>query len=176
MSVGIEKPSPRWEMCVDLVQQFMGIATESMLSEQNPLETQTTNLANQIFFNIKNTVKRRLEKIKQTPDLYWHLKKKISNLSLQIGVADAITEESYLKSIYRMLIVQKANLFDSYMNGLNFMRKMEENRLKQPQMQNYITLNAIAKPPVASYSPSTNTIVIPRVLLGKPIFENAYPR
>lgn len=75
-----------------------------------------------------------------------------------------------------MLIVQKANLFDSYRNGLNFLRKVEEDRLKQPQPSDYVTPYALSKPPFVGYSPSSNTIVIPRVLLTKPAFESTYPR
>lgn len=75
-----------------------------------------------------------------------------------------------------MLIVQKANLFDSYTNGLSFLRKMEENRLKHTEPEDYIILNAIKKPSYATYSPSAGVIVVPRVLLTRPVFENSYPR
>lgn len=100
----------------------------------------------------------------------------ISNLSLHIGLPDQMKEEAYLKNMYRMLIVQKANLFDSYRNGINFLQKMEENRLKQPQTADYIIPYAIAKPSFVSYSPSADVVVVPRVLLTEPIFESTYPR
>lgn len=74
---GIDSPLARWEMCVDLVQQFMGIATESMLGKQYPLSNHTIKLVNEIFGVIKAAAEKRLEKVKHMPDLYMHLKKKV---------------------------------------------------------------------------------------------------
>lgn len=95
---------------------------------------------------------------------------------MHIGLPDSVKDEAYLKSLYRMLMVQKANLFDSYRNGINFLRQMEESKLKQPRAFDYITLPAVSKPPFARYSPSADTVVVPRVLLTEPIFESSYPR
>lgn len=67
-------------MCIDLVQKFMGIAAESMQARQYPIANSTVNLAKEIFVNIKMTAKKRLEKIKHTPDLYMHLKKTVLNI------------------------------------------------------------------------------------------------
>lgn len=53
---------------------------------------------------------------------------------------------------------------------------MEEDRLKQPQIEDYIISIAISKPALVSYSPSADAIVIPRVLLTAPMFESAFPR
>lgn len=69
-------------MCVNLVQKFMGIATESMLAKQYPLSNHTTNIVNAVFNTIKNTAEARLEKLKRNPDLYMHLKKKVDCLSI----------------------------------------------------------------------------------------------
>lgn len=60
-----------------MVQQFMGIATESMLAKQYPISNHTINLVREMFDNIKASAAARLEKIKQIPGLYMHLKKKV---------------------------------------------------------------------------------------------------
>lgn len=163
-------------MCTDLVQQMMGIATESMLQARYPLSNRTISMVNEMFRVIKENVEIGLEKFKNTPDLYMHLKTKISSLSLHIGLPQSVRDETYLKALYRMLIVQKANLFDSYRNGVNFLKKVEENRLRQPQPEDYIIQHAISTPPIVSYSPSTGLIIVPRVLLMAPMFESGFPK
>lgn len=58
----------------------MGIATEVLLAKQNPLENKTISLINEIFFNLKNAAKKRIENVKHMPDLYMHLNKKVLHL------------------------------------------------------------------------------------------------
>lgn len=64
-------------MCVSLVEKFMGSATEAMLAKQKPLDKATIGLVNEIFVNVKNAARKRIENLKKMPDLYMHLKKKV---------------------------------------------------------------------------------------------------
>lgn len=70
----------------------------------------------------------------------------------------------------------KANLFESYRNGVRFLKKLEEKLLVNSSKDDYTALYALKSPPIAGYSPASNAIVVPRALLSKPVFESKYPR
>lgn len=78
----------------------------------------------------------------------------------------------YLKQYYRDFYVLKTDLFESYKNGIDFKRKLEERLVRKlPQFDRrlyYLTHNL----KTVSYSPEFNTIVVPRAALSA--FEEGY--
>lgn len=75
---GNENPFPRWEKCVNLVKDVMGTAVEALLEKNHPVTRDSGELVVEVFENVKRTAERRLEKLRNQPDLHRHLKTKVS--------------------------------------------------------------------------------------------------
>lgn len=174
--VGTAKPLTRWEKCTSFIHKFMGLAIESTLESRNPITSSTRNIVQNVFESIRQAVKRRLVKYKQTPELYRYLTQKVSNLKLQIGLPSPMKSETYVKSYFAKLSVLKSNLFESYRNGLMFLKKMEERLLMEPHKDDWLVPHTLSIAGRCRYSASNNTVVVPRILLTPLVFEDKYPR
>lgn len=76
---GNEKPFPRWEKCVNLAKNIMGTAVETLLEKNHPVMKDSEELVTEVFQNVKRTTEKRLGKLRNQPDLYRHLKTKVSS-------------------------------------------------------------------------------------------------
>lgn len=154
----------------------MGLAIETTLESRNPIASSTRTVVENVFESVRQTVKSRLMKYQQTPELYRYLTQKVSNLKLQIGLPSPMKAESYVKNYYVKLSVLKSNLFESYRNGLMFLKKMEERLLIVPHKDDWLVPHTLSIDGNCRYAASNNTVVVPRILLTPLVFEDKYPR
>ncbi|XP_025829538.1 protein gone early-like isoform X2 [Agrilus planipennis] len=172
--LGIKRSVPRWEECSNLVYRFAGLAVESLFGKERSLRNKT-EVVNRLFQSIRNAVKVYIDKYRETPDFYQHLSKKISGLKIQIGLPEYVLSANHLKQYYSKLIVIKTNLFENYRHGIEFLRKLEGQRLVNSEPENVLIDYALSQPLSTSYIPSENTIFVPRVVLTEPFFDTKYP-
>lgn len=173
--LGVAKPFQRWEFCANLVQRFMPLAIDALIDKANPVRNKTNVVINDIFKNIQKAAKAKLNKYNSIPELYTHLEKKISTLNLQIGLPAVAKTETFQKDYYTRLQILKANLFESYKYGIIFLKTLDEGRLSKNGALEYVINEALSDPFRVHYVPSNNTIIVPRVLLSAPYFEDQYP-
>lgn len=100
----------------------------------------------------------------------------LSTLNLQIGLPNKIKDEEYLKSVYADLYVAKSSLFDSYRDGVQFLKRLEERQLSRTKLGDASLSEVKNNPSEVQYLPFSNKVVIPRLMLTKPFFENKYPK
>nr|XP_023011571.1 protein gone early [Leptinotarsa decemlineata] len=172
---GMQQPLERWEMCAGLVRRFMGFAVNYFEEKNHPITKNSMRTINDTFASIVSVVKNKIETFPQTSLLYNHLKSKLSTLSLQVGIPENTKEEKYLKDYYLKLKILKSNLFDSVQNSVGFQKKLEERRLNKSPVEDSILSYVLAEVPVVEYSPADNAVIIPRILLTEPFFEENYP-
>lgn len=172
---GMEKALPRWEICAGIVRKFMGLATNNFLEKEDPISDKAISVVNTTFSFIVSVVRNRLSKFETNALLHRHLQLKLSTLKLQIGVPESAKKESFLKTYYNSLRIIKTNLFESVKNAISFDRKLEEKRLMNLVHEEPMMSYALNEIPYVRYSPSDNTIIIPRTLLTDPVFHYNYP-
>lgn len=174
--LGIQEPLPRWEFCVNLVKKFMGFAVDVMLDRRQPVINNTVQELEDIFSNMKHVVTDRLSKFSTVPNLEQHLSRKVKNLKLQIGLPEEVTSEAYLRNYYNKLMILKANLFESYRNGIVFLKKIDEHKLIKKDHGLYYQIAGATVSKSVKYDPNTNTVIIPRTMLIEPNFNVNYPK
>lgn len=174
--LGLQQPLERWEFCSNLLHKFMGVGVEALLEKTHPIQKKSLETVNEVFARILEVATKKLSKYSTVRDLHRHLKSKLNALKLQVGLPEDVRSDSYLRNFYNKLNVLKANLFQSYKNGVFFLKKIQEKRLVSPQASDYITEKLISNPFEVSYEASTNTIIVPRSVISVRFFENDYPK
>lgn len=96
---GYDKPSPRWEKCINMVKDIMGIAVDVMLENVHPLKADTKKTVKDVFETVKKIVDKKLNKYKNLPDLYRHLKNKVRIFSFkcQLPTLNVFITAFYIK-------------------------------------------------------------------------------
>ena len=98
---------------------------------------------------------------------------KLKNMTVQVGSPGFLLDRKYLKVMYNPLLVQKTDFFQNIQYGVMFLRKREELALVSPSEESR-WLDLLNKDS-ASYSEAANKVIIPEVLLQKPLFHPGFP-
>lgn len=67
---------PRWETCVSLLQKFMGFGVAASL-EPSDNKAEIVTVVNDIFDNVKETIKSNVESLNLMPELKTHVLNKV---------------------------------------------------------------------------------------------------
>ncbi|KAB0795937.1 hypothetical protein PPYR_09998 [Photinus pyralis] len=172
---GYQRALPRWEKCVNLVRDVMGLAIEAGMESKHPITNISLGVTSRMFDEIKKSVEQRLLKLHISSPLHKYLSNKLSRLQIQIGLPSVTRNASYVKDYYSKLMILKASLFDSIKNSLFFKRRAEERLLTGSRPYDNIISHTINNPTRISYIASSNTILVPRSVLTAPQFESDFP-
>ncbi|KAF5286120.1 hypothetical protein FQA39_LY16403 [Lamprigera yunnana] len=173
---GFRQAHPRWEKCTSLVQNVMGFAIGSALEYNHPIKATTEMLVETIFEETRSAVHEKLSKMEISSSFNKFLSNKLAKLQLQVGFPNnAATYQKYLKEYYSKLMILKGSLFESIKHSLFFKRRVEERLLKSPQVNDQLLSRLVEEPDKVGYVPSLNTVVVPRMLLTEPLFDEKFP-
>ncbi|XP_049819342.1 protein gone early [Aethina tumida] len=172
---GVQRSLERWETCARITRRFMGLASDALKEIENPLTVNVIRVVNDTFQSILDVAKTKLIAFEHNSSLYSHLRSKLNNIRIQIGLPERIKKSEYLENYYKKLQIIKLYFFESIKNGIKFKKKMEELSLIGHSNESTAIINMVTDTPIVSYSSTDNKLFIPRTLLSVPNFDYNYP-
>ncbi|CAH1396581.1 unnamed protein product [Nezara viridula] len=173
---GIKDVTPRWEMCIETLQKYVGYGLEAMSESANTDLEKKSKVVNDIFDNIKLTVKDSIQNSKSLPlHIQEHFLDKLNTIGIQVGLPSSMRFPSYYNDFYRSLTSIKDDFFQNILYGTAFYLEEQQRRLKLPSEEHRwmdIVSDGLLK---VVYVPEINKVVIPMGLLSMPYFHVHYP-
>lgn len=170
---GVRKAYDRWEMCSATLQKFMGFALTSLAHRANDNNDNVKTVVSEIFEEVRATIQRNIEESWLPNELRNHVVDKLTKLSLQVGIPEPFSQDTYLEDLYSHLNVQKNDFFQNILYGVEYLQEEQQRRLNNPS-EEHRWIDTVTGYNV-EYIPTANKIVVPPSVLSSPYFDPAYP-
>ena len=175
---GAQKPLERWEFCQVTTERFFDHLLNSMFAQQHDGTKDSRGQREPLVTKIFDYIKHNVAKSVSVSASYDYASRraamaKLKNMTVQVGSPGFLLDRKYLKVMYNPLLVQKTDFFQNIQYGVMFLRKREELALVSPSEESR-WLDLLNKDS-ASYSEAANKVIIPEVLLQKPLFHPGFP-
>ncbi|XP_014258686.1 endothelin-converting enzyme 1-like isoform X2 [Cimex lectularius] len=173
---GIKELKPRWEMCVETLQKFVGFGLEAMFEKSDPDVTKKVTVVNDIFQQIRSTIKEAIENSNNLPaHIKDHFLDKLNNIKIQVGLDPSMRHKDYYKVYYSELVSVKDDFFQNVLYGVSFLLKKQQERLSNlADEHKWVDVVSDGQLRV-TYIPESNQVVVPIALLSPPYFHPYYP-
>ncbi|KAL1137607.1 hypothetical protein AAG570_009303 [Ranatra chinensis] len=173
---GFREPMPRWEVCIETLQKFMGFGLEALIENSHRENDRKCKVVYDMFDQIKASIKSAIETSNNLPShIQEHFLDKINSVGIQIGLSIPMRHPTYYNSFYSSLSTIKDDYFKNVLFGVNFLIDEQQKRLNAPfDNDRWIDIVSDGSLNVA-YVPEVNMVIIPLALLSMPYFHIHFP-
>lgn len=172
-SQGITRDKPRWQKCVELTNEEMGMAVGAMFIREN-FKKESKDAALHMIHNLREAFNDLLNENDWMDESTRKVARvKAYAMNERIGYPDFIKNESKLNEKYEKLYVG-SDYFSNIVNTKRFevhsaMIKLRKTVDKDQWEQDPAVVNAF-------YNPNTNDIVFPAGILQPPFYSDKFPK
>lgn len=172
-SQGITRDKPRWQKCVELTNEEMGMAVGAMFIREN-FKKESKDAALHMIHNLREAFNDLLNENDWMDESTRKVARvKAYAMNERIGYPDFIKNESKLNEKYEKLHVG-SDYFSNIVNTKRFevhsaMIKLRKTVDKDQWEQDPAVVNAF-------YNPNTNDIVFPAGILQPPFYSDKFPK
>ncbi|KAL5240909.1 hypothetical protein ACI65C_008319 [Semiaphis heraclei] len=167
---------PRWEICVSLLQKFMGFGITATLEPNIEKKAEVVAVVKDVFENIKESVISNVKKNQDLgPELSDHVLNKLNSLTVQIGLPENMLQENYVNQFYNQLPIQKLDFFQNVNYAISFIKDYSQIKLKSKKEEYGWLDDLVSEDPKVTYNVASNKVIVPMSLLSPPYFETGYP-
>ncbi|VVC34754.1 Peptidase M13, C-terminal domain,Peptidase M13,Peptidase M13, N-terminal domain [Cinara cedri] len=167
---------PRWETCVSLLQNFMGIGVSASLEANAENKDEIVASVVNIFENIRETIKSNVESSQDMEsELREHVLGKLNSLTIQVGLPAGLLDEKNVSQFYSQLSIQKLDFFVNVNHAISFANYYSQIKLKFNKEEYGWLDDLVAEDPKVRYNVASNKVIVPMSMLSPPYFETGYP-
>lgn len=167
---------PRWEICVSLLQKFMGFGITATLEPHIEKKADVVAVVKDVFENIKESIISNVKKNQDLgPELSDHVLNKLNSLTVQIGLPENMLQENYVNQFYSQLPIQKLDFFQNVNYAVSFIKDYSQIKLKSKKEEYGWLDDLVSEDPKVTYNVANNKVIVPLSLLSPPYFETGYP-
>uniref|UniRef100_A0A146L141 Endothelin-converting enzyme 1 n=1 Tax=Lygus hesperus TaxID=30085 RepID=A0A146L141_LYGHE len=173
---GIKEHKPRWEMCVETLQKFVGFGLEAMYESHGLDGDRKRKVVTDMFEHIRQTVRDAVLKSNNLPlHIQEHFLDKLDKLNVQVGLPPSMRHPTYYNDYYRSLTSIKHDFFSNIIYGVNFLAEEKQKRLISPS-EEHRWMDVVSDGNLrVAYVPEINKVIVPMALLTSPYFNSHYP-
>lgn len=174
---GTKELTPRWEMCIQTLQRFVGYGMEALAESVNGEADKKRKVVSEIFEKVRKTMKEAVKSSRNLPThMQEHFLDKLSLIDVQVGLPVSMRHSIYYNDFYRSLTSIKDDFFQNILYGISFLQEEQQRRLTGPSEEHrWMDIISDGQLKVV-YVPEINKVIVPTALLSLPYFHTNFPQ